>query len=123
MGAQWFCSGSNGYVRPVVAASPEDMGPEDDIRGLCGVGLELATGQCIAELLQHQYGCLYKRNAALSDEEVAKKEEAKVCLNRTNICCTHAAISVCLERIVILPPGTRYHSGCPTDTSFYSPFA
>ncbi|BDA50527.1 probable serine/threonine-protein kinase pakC at C-terminar half [Coccomyxa sp. Obi] len=69
--------GTVGYVRPVAAASTENMGPGDDIRGLCGVGLEIATGQCIAELLRTQYDCLYSSDESFSREELAEKEEAK----------------------------------------------
>lgn len=49
------CSGSLGYLRPQTAAFPAQAGPEDDIRGLCAVGLELATGQSVPELLDTEY--------------------------------------------------------------------
>ena len=59
-------SGSLGYLRPQTAAFPARAGPEDDIRGLCAVGLELATGEWVSVLLDRQY------------QEMQKHKQAKV---------------------------------------------
>ncbi|CAL8464924.1 g4459 [Coccomyxa elongata] len=82
--------GSNGYVRPAIAASTEITGPEDDIRGLCAVGLEIATSHCVAELLRRQYDVIYTNDESSSDEEVAKKEEAKESI--TEFCENHSGL-------------------------------
>ncbi|BDA50509.1 probable rho-associated protein kinase 2 at C-terminar half [Coccomyxa sp. Obi] len=57
--------GSLGYLRPQTAAFPARAGPEDDIRGLCAVALELATGESVPDLLDTQY------------QEILKHEQAK----------------------------------------------